>query len=93
MEVVDENPPVTEDPAMTEDLDVWRRLAPGGLLLVGLGTCVVADAATRRARGSGTARWTGQGTAGLVLLNAGLSLFGEAVKRRALYDGARRHQP
>jgi hypothetical protein len=30
----------------------------------------------------------GEGTVGLVLLNAGLSLFGEAVKRRALYDVA-----
>jgi hypothetical protein len=69
-----------------EHYRVWKRLAPLGLLLVGAGTAVTCDAATQRAAGSGATRWVGEGTAGLVLLNAGLSLFGEAVKRRALYD-------
>ena len=88
-----------------QDLAVWRRLAPGGLLLVGAGASVVADAATRRARravrgtvpgtASGTGRsgptaWAAEGTLGLTLLGAGLSLFGEAVKRRALHDVAER---
>ena len=36
------------------------------------------------------ARWAAEGTAGLVALNAGLSVFGEAVKRRALHDVATR---
>lgn len=75
-----------------QDLDVWRRLAPSGLLLVGAGVCVVSDASSRRASGAGVARWAGEGTVGLVLLNAGLSLFGEAVKRRALHDAAVRGQ-
>ncbi len=70
-----------------QDLDVWRRLAPSGLLLVGAGVCVVSDASSRRASGTGMRSWVAEGTVGLVLLNAGLSLFGEAVKRRALYDG------
>jgi len=73
-----------------EDYRVWRRLAPLGLLLVGAGTTVTADASSRRAAGAAPARWVGEGTVGLVLLNAGLSLFGEAVKRRALHDVAQR---
>lgn len=72
------------------DLDVWRRLAPTGLLLVGAGVCVVSDASTRRAAGAGLPTWVAEGTVGLVLLNAGLSLFGEAVKRRALYEVSER---
>ena len=75
---------------MDEDYRVWKRLAPLGLLLVGAGTAVSADASSRRAAGAPLARWVGEGTAGLVLLNAGLSLFGEAVKRRALHDVAAR---
>ena len=94
-----------------EDLAVWRRLAPGGLLLVGAGASVIADAATRKSRswdpprgrstyGSdhptdlldrlGTPGWVAEGTLGLTLLGAGLSLFGESVKRRALHDVAER---
>lgn len=90
-----------------QDLAVWRRLAPGGLLLVGAGASVVADAATRKARltprrgsasygptgrsrRSGPLAWIAEGTLGLTLLGAGLSLFGEAVKRRALHDVAER---
>ncbi|NAZ80644.1 hypothetical protein GTR02_02275 [Kineococcus sp. R8] len=72
-----------------DDYRAWQVLAPSGLLLVGAGVSVAVDASTRRGR-SGVARWAGQGTVGLVALNAGLCLFGEAVKRRALHDVAER---
>lgn len=77
-------------PTPEEDLSVWRRLAPSGLLLVGAGTAVALDASARRGSGAPLLRWVAEGTAGLVLLNAGLSVFGEAVKRRALYDWSQR---
>ncbi len=73
-----------------QDLAVWRRLAPGGLLLVGAAASVIADAATRKARRAPAPAWVAEGTLGLTLLGAGLSLFGEAVKRRALHDVAAR---
>lgn len=73
-----------------QDLEVWRRLAPGGLLVVGAAASVIADAATRKARRTPTPAWVAEGTLGLTLLGAGLSLFGEAVKRRALHDVAAR---
>jgi hypothetical protein len=73
-----------------DDYRAWKVLAPSGLLCVGFGISMVADASSRRGRRSPTLQWFGQGTAGLVLLNGGLSLFGEAVKRRALHDIATR---
>ena len=68
--------------------NVLRRermvLAGIGLALVGAGFAVTSDANARRSRGVGTARWVTQGTLGLTLFNAGLSVFGEGVARRAL---------
>jgi hypothetical protein len=69
-----------------EHYRTWQRLAPLGLLLVGVGTSVVADAAIRKSHSSHVLTWVAEGTVGLVALNAVLSIFGEAVKRRALYD-------
>jgi len=73
-----------------DDYRTWQVLAPSGLLLVGAGVSTAIDASTRRGRGGSLLRWAGQGTVGLVALNAGLCLFGEAVKRRALHDVAER---
>lgn len=72
-----------------DDHRTWKTFAPAGLLLVGLGVSVVTDAAVRRHDGAGPSRWVGEGTLGLLALNGGLSLFGEAVKRRALLDARR----
>lgn len=58
-------------------------LAPVGLVLVGAGVSISVDAAVRRAAGAAPRRWVGQGTAGLVVLNTGLSVFGDAVRRRS----------
>ena len=71
---------------MDEHYRVWRRLAPTGLLLVGAGVSVAIHAGARMQRDEPD--WVVEGTLGLILLNAGLSVFGEAVKRRALYEVA-----
>lgn len=73
---------------MDDHYRTWQRFAPLGLLLVGVGASVIADATVRKATSAGGAAWVLEGTAGLIALNAGLSVFGEAVKRRALYDVA-----
>lgn len=72
-----------------DDYRAWKTFAPTGLLLVGLGVSVIADAAVRRGAGASPARWIAEGTAGLVAMNSGVSLFGEAVKRRAVLDSGR----
>lgn len=75
-------------PRTVDGLGAWL-LAPAGLVLVGAGLSATVDAGLRRAAGAATSRWVGQGTAGLVVLNSGLAVFGDAVRRRA-QQGRRR---
>jgi hypothetical protein len=68
---------------MEEHFETWSRFSVPGLILTGLGLSVIGQATIRKATGRG---WFLQGTLGLILFNAGLALFGEAVKARALYE-------
>ncbi|GAB4110486.1 MAG: hypothetical protein Fur005_10990 [Roseiflexaceae bacterium] len=61
----------------------WQLFAPPGLLLTGLGLILAMHASNRMARGEA---WFLHGTIGLVIFNAGLSIFGDAVKERALIE-------
>lgn len=64
----------------------WLIFAPAGLLTVGAGACLVGWANTLKTQGAPTARWVGAGTAALVVLNAGLSLFGQGVVESVLHQ-------
>jgi hypothetical protein len=68
---------------MQENFETWSRLSVPGLLLTGLGLSLVGHATVNKSRGRG---WFWQGTLGLIVFNAGLAIFGEAVKARALYE-------
>ena len=61
----------------------WARLAPAGLTAVGFGASLLGEATLRKGRGEAYVLY---GTAALTVFNAGLCLFGEAVKHRALAD-------
>ena len=61
----------------------WARLAPAGLVAVGLGASLIGEATLRKGRGEPFVLY---GTAALAVFNAGLCLFGDAVKHRALAD-------
>ena len=61
----------------------WARLAPAGLFAVGFGASLIGEATLRKGRGEAYALY---GTAALVVFNAGLCLFGEAVRHRVLAD-------
>ena len=63
----------------------WLVFAPVGLLVVGAGACMVGWATSLKAQGASTGKWVGAGTAALVTLNAGLSLFGNGVSESVLY--------
>ena len=61
----------------------WNKLSPIGLLFVGLGISVIGQATIDKGTGKS---WFLKGTLGLILFNAGLAIFGDAVKNRALYE-------
>ncbi len=60
----------------------WTVLAPLGLLATGLGASGVGQSTLLKGRGAPTWKWVAAGTASLVALNAGLCLFGDAIKHR-----------
>ena len=63
----------------------WLLLAPVGLLSIGAGACLVGWAAELKTRKKPTA-WVPAGTAALVVLNAGVSLFGQSIIERVLHE-------
>lgn len=70
--------------AVDQHYEEWSTNAPRGLLLIGAGVSVVAHATILKSRKRGA--WFMFGVIGMVLLNAGVSIFGEAVKHRTLYE-------
>ena len=64
----------------------WLLLAPSGLLLIGAGACLVSWAGTLKAHGAPPTKWVAAGTAALVVLNAGVSIVGQSVVERVLYE-------
>jgi hypothetical protein len=71
----------------TAHYDKWKTLAPLGLLAVGLGASGVGQATLMKGDDdTATWKWVAAGTASLAALNAGLCLFGDAVKHRTLYE-------
>lgn len=71
---------------MNEHYEQWSRMSPLGLLLIGAGASIIGHAAWLKGSKTGGARWFFWGTFGLAVLNAGVSIFGDAVKHRALYE-------
>jgi hypothetical protein len=57
----------------------WLILAPISLTIIGLGVCLVSEAAHLKHTGAPFFKWFAMGTYSLVILNAGIALFGQAV--------------
>ena len=64
----------------------WMILAPIGLILFSFGLTVLSEAAHQRRIGEPTQVWVLLGLYSLVLINAGLIFFGEALRFRILLD-------
>jgi hypothetical protein len=77
---------MTDSDAAARHYTSWKRLAPLGLIGVGLGASLLGHATLKKASSTSTWPWVVAGTASLIALNAGLSMFGDAVKHRALYE-------
>lgn len=63
-----------------------KWLAPVGLSLIGAGFCVAAEGAIQKFADAPTWEWVIWGTVGLVVMNTGVVLFGEAVKCATLAE-------
>lgn len=64
----------------------WLVYAPSGLMVIGLGTCLIQWATALQKDGESTAKWVGAGTLALSVFNAGVCLFGRGVAESVLYQ-------
>jgi hypothetical protein len=64
----------------------WLTFAPAGLMVIGLGTCLVQWASDKKRRNESTSEWVAAGTVALVVFNAGISLFGRGVAEGVMYE-------
>lgn len=64
----------------------WLLFAPAGLLVIGAGASMVHWAGSLKDQGSPASTWVAAGTAALVVLNAGVSLFGRGVVENVLHQ-------
>lgn len=71
----------------------WLLFAPLGLVAVGAGASMVHWAGGLKDQHVPTSQWVAAGTAALVVLNAGLSLFGRGVAESVLYQVREQNQP
>ena len=62
----------------------WKLLAPMGLILIGTGFSLAAEATLWKGNDIPWPQWVGLGTLGLSVFNAGIAVFGEAVKHSTL---------
>jgi len=67
---------------MNKDKKRWLLLATIGLILIGMGLCLVIDAAFFKESGAATIHWVAYGTGALIVFNSGISIFGQAVVER-----------
>ncbi|MTB49781.1 hypothetical protein [Lewinella sp. W8] len=64
----------------------WMIKSGGGLAIIGFGACLIAEAAMLKSGGAATSSWVAYGTVALVVFNAGLAIFGDAVRHRVHMD-------
>jgi hypothetical protein len=71
---------------MQKNYKNWLIKAPLGLVLVGLGACLIVEAGFLKHSGVATFDWVVAGTTALVIFNAGLCIFGDAILDRVRYE-------
>ncbi|MGJ3242010.1 MAG: hypothetical protein ACFE0O_03495 [Opitutales bacterium] len=67
----------------------WLLLSVLGLVLIGLGICIIGEAILLKGTGASALSWVLWGTGGLVVFNAGVACFGDAVKNRVHFERSR----
>lgn len=69
-----------------QHLKKWRWMAPLGLIGIGFGASLLGEAILLKGSGATLWQWFAAGTVSLVVLNAGLCVFGDAIKHRILFE-------
>ncbi|MBH8568833.1 hypothetical protein KB206_08065 [Microvirga sp. STS02] len=64
----------------------WLIFAPLGLATIGAGASMVHWAGSLKDQRQPASRWIMAGTAALVVLNSGLSMFGRGVVEKVLHE-------
>jgi hypothetical protein len=64
----------------------WLTHAVGGILLMGFGLSLLGESTIMKFSGEGFLSWFGLGTLALLLIFAGLSIFGQAVVYKSILD-------
>lgn len=67
-------------------------MAPVGLTLIGAGVSIAGEATILKGAEADWWQWVGLGTLGLCVLNAGVAIFGDAVKRRFWHEYREREE-
>lgn len=70
----------------------WLLFSPLGLATIGAGASMVHWAGSLKDQQVPTRKWVVAGTAALVVLNTGLSLFGRGVVEKVLHEVQERPQ-
>jgi hypothetical protein len=66
--------------------NLWLIKAPIGVALIGFGFSLASEAGHLKHSGAETGEWVKRGTIGLAVLNAGVTIFGDSVRHRLLWD-------
>jgi peptidoglycan/LPS O-acetylase OafA/YrhL len=74
---------------MNHNYKNWLIQAPLGLVIVGLGACLIAEAAMTKYTGG---NWFWYGTLALVVFNSGLCIFGNSILHRVRYEQKQRNK-
>ena len=64
----------------------WKLQAVSGLVFVGFGATLIAEAAILKAGDAETWQWVVAGTVALCVFNSGLCLFGNGILHRVRYE-------
>ena len=67
---------------------LWLIEASIGILTIGAGACMVAASAIYKFDGAPLLNWMGAGTVSLIVLNAGVCVFGDSISQRMRYERA-----
>ncbi len=74
---------------MTDVFYIWLIESVAGLILIGFGLSLFGQSVIYKSRGEPLKKWFLWGTCSLIVINAGVCIFGDAVKQHIVYDAAR----